>query len=82
MWKLSSRTTSGCHQYTKDEVDFFALYNLESKIHILIPIEDLDGRYSLKVSVPFKESKNQSDPINWEDYTFDKVLKIPKLDCN
>lgn len=44
-------------QYTKDEVDFFALYNLESKIHILIPIEDLDGRYSLKVSVPFKESK-------------------------
>lgn len=56
VWKLSSRTTSGCHQYTKDEVDFFALYNLESK--------------------------NQSDPINWEDYTFDKVLKIPKLDCN
>lgn len=80
VWKLSSRTTSGCHQYTKDEVDFFALYNLESKIHILIPIEDLKGRYSLKVSVPFKESKNQNDPINWEDYTFDKVLKIPKLD--
>lgn len=45
-------------------------------------IIDLDGRYSLKVSVPFKESKNQSDPINWEDYTFDKVLKIPKLDCS
>ena len=80
VWKISSRTSSGCHKYTKKDVDFFALYNLESKIHILVPIEDLKGRYTLVVSIPFKKSKNQNDPINWENYTFDKILKIPKLD--
>lgn len=81
-WKICSRTTSGCHKYTKKEVDYFALYNLESKIHILIPIEDIKGRTSLKVSVPYKKSKNQNDPINWENYTFDKILEIPRLDVN
>lgn len=79
-WKLSSRTTSGCHKYTKDEIDYFSLYNLQSKIHILIPIEDLKGRYTIIVSIPYKESKNQNTPINWETYTFDRILGVVRFD--
>lgn len=31
------------HIYTKDEVDYFALYNLESNILILVPYSEIGG---------------------------------------
>ena len=78
IWRLSSRTVNKCHKYTSDEVDYFALYNLETGIHLLIPFKDLDGRASLYITIPYKPSKNQYKDFNWEDYTFEKVLDIPK----
>lgn len=63
------------HEYTKDEVDYFALYNYQSDILLLIPIEDLRGKKMVYVRIPFKRSRNQQMVINYENYTFDKILK-------
>lgn len=79
-WRLSSRTTAGCRKYTDTDVDYFALYNIQSKIHILVPYQDLQGRSSLVISIPYQESNNQMNSINYETYTFDKILGIDRID--
>jgi len=42
---------------------------------LLLPIEEFEGRTSVKINVPYKPSRNQFKAINWEDYTFDKIIK-------
>lgn len=43
-----------CHYYTysRDDVDYFAIYNLETDILMLVPIIELENRTAVKISVP------------------------------
>lgn len=62
------------HKYTKEEVDYFALYNLETNILVLIPIELVLGRTMVSFNVVYKPSKNQYDALNWKDFEFENVI--------
>ena len=62
------------HTYDKNEIDYFALYNKDSDILMLVPVSKLENRTSIKVSVPFKSSRNQHKSFNYLDYTFEKVI--------
>ena len=64
------------HKYSSNEIDYFAIYNLQSDILLLLPIEEFEERTSVKINVPYKPSRNQFKAINWEDYTFDKIIKV------
>lgn len=67
------------HKYTKDEVDYFALYNLDTDILILVPIEELEGRASITFRVEWKPSSNQHKTLNWKEYTFDKIISVETI---
>ena len=60
--------------YSVEDVDYFSIFNYESKLLILIPSNIVGGKSQLKISYPYKESTNQYKNINWEDYTFDKIV--------
>lgn len=67
------------HKYSADEIDYFAIYNLESDTLLLLPIEEFEGRTSIRINIPYKPSRNQYKAINWEDYTFDKIISVETL---
>ena len=70
------------HKYSADEIDYFAIYNLGADMLLLLPIEEFEGRTSVKINIPYKPSRNQFKAINWEDYTFDKIIKVESEDEN
>lgn len=67
------------HKYSADEIDYFAIYNLESDVLLLLPIEEFEGRTAIKINIPYKPSRNQHKAINWEDYTFEKIISVETL---
>jgi hypothetical protein len=77
---LRSGTIRNGHNYFKKydcgDIDYFSIYNVESKILMLIPIEKLQNRNAIKVNVPFKETHNQYEPLNYEDFSFEKIINI------
>ena len=62
------------HVYNSSEIDYFALYNLDSDVLMLVPIKDLEGRTRVKISIPFHNSRNQYKNLNHLDYTFEKII--------
>lgn len=62
------------HVYNHDEIDYFALYNLESDILMLVPINKLENRRTITISIPWKSSHNQFKTLNYLDYTFEKII--------
>lgn len=62
------------HKYTKEEVDYFALYNLETDILILVPIELVLGRTQVSFNIVWKPSGNQYSSLNWKDFEFENVI--------
>lgn len=63
------------HVYSNDEIDYFSLYNIETNILLLIPIETIEGMKSISFRVPFKEGKhNQFQNYNFEDFLFEKIV--------
>lgn len=62
------------HKYSKDEIDYFAVYNLQSDILLLLPISEFENKTAIKINIPYKPSHNQYKAINWEDYTFEKII--------
>lgn len=67
------------HIYTKDEVDYFALYNLESNILILVPYSEIGGQTAITFKVEYKSSNNQHKALNWKDFTFEKIISVETL---
>ena len=68
------RKNGTIHKYTKEEVDYFALYNLESDILILVPIELVLGRTQISFRLQWKPSTNQHESLNWKDFEFENVI--------
>lgn len=76
-WNIKSVTgTKGnysTHKYTKQEIDYFVLYNVETNLLLLVPLDKITARTSISFTYPFVECKTTKQN-NWEDFTFDKVL--------
>ena len=62
------------HKYTKEEVDYFALYNIESDILLLVPIELVLGRTMVTFKLEYKESRNQFEALDWRDFEFENII--------
>lgn len=62
------------HKYSKDEIDYFAIYNLQSDVLLLLPVSEFENKTAVKINIPYKSSHNQYKAINWEDYTFEKII--------
>lgn len=43
------------HIYTKDEIDYFSLYNIECDKLLLLPIDIVEGMKQVSFRVPFIE---------------------------
>lgn len=41
---------------------------------MLVPISELENRTAVKISVPFKPSRNQHKSFNYLDYTFENII--------
>lgn len=67
------------HKYTKEEIDFFVLYNMESDLLLFLPIEKLLGKTSVSFALEYKPSRNQYEALNWEDYLFEKIMCVETL---
>lgn len=67
------------HKYTKEEVDFFALYNMESNLLLFVPIEKLLGKTSVSFALDYKPSRNQYEALNWKDYLFEEIMCVETL---
>lgn len=70
----SHRKNGVRHKYTKDEIDYFACYNIERDKVFLIPIEEAP---STAITIRFEEPKNnQIKNVIMEDkYLIENVLK-------
>lgn len=62
------------HKYTKEEVDYFVLYNLDSDMLLLVPIELVLGRTTVSFNIVWKPSGNQYTSLNWKDFEFENVI--------
>ena len=62
------------HKYTKEEVDYFALYNVESDTLLLVPIELLLGRTTVTFNLEYKEPRNQFKALDWKDFEFENIV--------
>lgn len=74
-------SSSSCHRrlggkkaYTSDEVDYFALYNIEANILLLIPQERVNGLKAVSFQMKWKPSRNQYQCLNWQDFIFDDMV--------
>lgn len=67
------------HKYTKDEVDYFSLYNHESEILLLVPLNVLEGKSTVTFRIPWQPSRNQNVSLNYEDFTFEKIMCVETL---
>lgn len=61
--------------YKPEDVDYFSIFNYESGMLILVPFEVVAGKTQLKIRYPYKKSTNQYKNINWEEYTFEKIME-------
>ena len=62
------------HKYTKEEIDYFSLYNLEADMLLLVPIEILDGKCAISFKLEWSPSKNQYEALNWKDFLFENII--------
>lgn len=62
------------HKYTKEEVDYFALYNLATNILLLIPIELVLGRITISFRIDGSKTHNQYNNLNWKDFEFENII--------
>ena len=64
------------HIYSNKEIDYFSLYNIESDIILLLPIEIVEGMKQVSFRVPFDPTvkQNQYVALNFEDFLFEKIV--------
>lgn len=64
------------HVYTKDEIDYFVLYNIETHMLLLVPQERVAGMKAVTFQIEWKPSRNQYEALNWKDFTFKKIISV------
>lgn len=78
-WGIKSLTgTKGnykVHYYDSSEIDYFALYNVETGLLLLVPITEISARTTISFTYPFKPCKHTKQH-NWQDYIMDEIINI------
>lgn len=64
-----------CTNMIPQKIDYFVVYNLESDILLMLPIEEFEHRNAVTFRVPYVETHNQHKSLNYEDYLFDKIIE-------
>lgn len=64
------------HVYTKNEIDYFVLYNIETHMLLLVPQERVAGMKAVTFQIEWKPSRNQYEALNWKDFTFKKIISV------
>ena len=64
------------HVYSSKEVDYFALYNIESDILLLVPISDINGNKTISFRIDGKNIHNQFNQKMIFDYSFEKIVSV------
>lgn len=62
------------HRYTKEEVDYFALYHGIFDILLLVPINVVEGKISISFTYPYKKVKTANNQKDYKDFAFEKVI--------
>lgn len=57
-------------------MDYFALYNIEANLLLLVNIDSISNGAQISFNYPFKKNSNGAIAHNWENFTFEKVLNI------
>ena len=78
-WMLKSTIVTSSnkfktHRYTKEEVDYFALYHSIFDILLLVPINVVEGKISISFTYPYKKVKTANNQKDYKDFTFEKVI--------
>lgn len=60
--------------YNENDIDYFAVYNVYSKILVLLPIKEFANRVAIKINIVPRNTHNQHKAFNWNDYTFEKII--------
>lgn len=70
------RSNGSVHVYTSDEVDYFACYNIERDVVLLLPFSEFGNMKS--ASIRYEKARNaQKRNIHYEeDYLIEKILNI------
>ncbi len=70
-----TKSDTKTNMYTKDDVDYFALYSIERNLTYLVSVEEVS---TTEVSIRFEDTKNkQSNGVRTEsDYLIDNFLKL------
>ena len=69
VFNCKSVSNGKIHKYTKDEIDYFAVY-FEDQLYV-IPVEECSSEKKLRFF-----SKISLSSINWaKDYTFEKIME-------
>lgn len=61
--------------YTSTDIDYFAVYNIYSKLVLLLPITEFNKRVTIKINLEPKSTHNQHKTFDWRDYTFEAIIK-------
>ena len=82
IFKVNSRTSKNGEStevsYTKEDIDYFAFYNIERDVCLLIPVEDMSAKNHVQIRYE-KPKNNQTKGIMFEDkYYFDNIIKCLK----
>ena len=69
-----STRTKGEYKYLESDIDYFAFYNIEKDICLLMSFKDCTARRAIQFRYE-KPKNNQVKGINFiEDYSFEKIL--------
>lgn len=75
IWKLTKQNGfHGSRQCYKDNVDYFALYCLESDVCCLVPYEDVAGNETIQIRLDSYSGRRLKTMRFVSDYSFDMIL--------
>jgi len=84
IWSISTTTTgvggkATRYKYTKDDVDYFALYNIEANLLLLVSIDSILNDTYISFNYPFKKNTNGAIAHNWEEFILEKVINMESI---
>ena len=63
------------HKYSKEDIDYFGVYNIPTKMCLLLPIEKFSMKTIATIPFPYEDkTHNQYEAINYADYLFENII--------
>ena len=59
----------------KEDIDYFGVYNIPTKMCLLLPIEKFSMKTIATIPFPYEDkTHNQYEAINYADYLFENII--------